>query len=117
MKDHMKNTKFKILNWSSANDMFDIIADGKKLTYKFKGLEDQQEIINLIQSYWDKSESVWKTLKYMTKFVDKVPKPIYTLDKEHKMVKCDNCGYEAPIDYNQPGTICPNCGEGEFQLI
>ena len=116
MKDHYQNTKFQILNWSSDSDTFNIIADGKKITYRFKGIEDQQEIINRIQSYWNASRSVWKTLKYMAKYVDKVPTANYTLDKEHKMVKCDNCGYEAPIDYNQPGTTCPNCGEGQFQL-
>ena len=74
----------------------------------------------MIESYYSRSKSVWKTVDYITKrFARLLPQP----QKEKptsitsKFVKCPECQQSMQISGNRPGTTCPNCGQGILEPI
>ena len=122
-KELTKRKLIKLYQSSEKLKYYIATKKGNKLCQPKKELfysDNYSQIIDMISTYYYKSKSVRKTIDYIQKrFARLLPQP----EKEKmtkitgKFVKCPECKQAMQIAGNRPGTMCPNCGQGELEIM
>lgn len=120
IENTIKKVKFRIVFWSSDSNIFKAIVNGEIREFEFYGHEDYSDIIQMVESYYHKSKSVWKTVEYITKRFARLlsqSKKEKPTNITGRFVKCPECGQSMQISGHHPGTVCPNCEQGTLELM